>query len=548
MKKEIVYATLLITIIVGCLVGLFFAGNDNKIKIEKEEKEPEQEKISVSLFGEEEIVISLDETFVDEGAVVLVEGTETDFEYEVIGEVDSSTPGTYIITYQYLDYKAERTVIVRDNIPPVLTLLGSKEITIAEGIKYEELGYTVEDNIDGDITDKVIVEGTVGSEIGTYILTYSVMDEAENKVSTTRTVKVIQGLTVQQPDPDNGSVGEKPTLFNNEITNMEYINDGIKITGVNDKQVTSISFVEAALIRRYDFSAVNMGNNYSANIDLSKIANGNYNVFLNGEEFMEQAVNKLPNIYRIKRTKIGDRLITFEYINNNVQVKVQNFAYEYDVLIDVGHGGSDSGAINSTHYEKNMNLIVSLYEAKRYREHGLRVLLTRNGDNMELLMGDHDWRELSRRVYAMGYYGVVSKIVYSNHHNSFGKSSRMGPEIIVPSELTKKELAPELSIMAQWMSFTPLTENHVRFYTRDYDKETIHSKANGEVYTFTNYYAVNRVPFELFNVKAVIFEPAYMSNSANFRWYWLEENWIQMSEMKIRTYVEQLGLKYIEPS
>jgi len=52
----------------------------------------------------------------------------------------------------------------------------------------------------------------------------------------------------------------------------------------------------------------------------------------------------------------------------------------------------------------------------------------------------------------------------------------------------------------------------------------------------------------LFNVKAVIFEPAYMSNSANFRWYWLEENWIQMSEMKIRTYVEQLGLKYIEPS
>ena len=547
MKKKAIYAILLITIIVGCLVGLVFAENNDIREFEKEEEWQDPDMLIISLIGKEEIVIVLGEEFIDEGAIIFVEGLETDFEYEVFGEVDNAVPGEYIITYRYNHYEAKRTVIVKDNIPPMLTLIGSKEIIIAEGNKYEELGYKADDNIDGDITSRVIIEGAVGSKIGTYKLTYSVSDDAGNKATAIRTVKVIKRLTIQHPNPDNGNNIERPANFNNEITNMEYINNGIRVTGTNDRQINSISLVEASSIRKYDYAAINAEKNYTANIDLARVANGNYNVFLNGEEFSEHAVNKLPNIYRIKRTKIGDKLITFEYINNNIQIKVQNFAYEYDVLIDVGHGGADPGAVNSTHYEKNINLTVSLYEAKRFREHGLRVLLTRSGDSLELLLGDSDWRELSRRVYAMGYYGVVSKIVYSNHHNSFGTSSRMGPEIIVPATLTKSELAPELLIMSLWTTFTPLTENHVRFYTRDYNRETIHNKVNGEVYTFTNYYAVNRVPFELFNVKAIIFEPAYMSNASNFRWYWLEENWIQMSEMKIKTYVEHLGIKYIEP-
>ena len=113
------------------------------------------------------------------------------------------------------EYKVQRTIIYNDPVAPVIALKGESKLTLALGQPYKEAGYTAKDNCDGDITAKVVVQGSVDiAKPGTYTITYSVKDSYSNAASATRTV-IITGETVaddyvpQIPDkplPPNGKV------------------------------------------------------------------------------------------------------------------------------------------------------------------------------------------------------------------------------------------------------------------------------------------------------------------------------------------------------
>ena len=59
-----------------------------------------------------------------------------------MGEVDTTTPGTYTITYDYTDAagndaaQVTRTVHVEDTIAPVITLNGDEVVTHEGGVPY----------------------------------------------------------------------------------------------------------------------------------------------------------------------------------------------------------------------------------------------------------------------------------------------------------------------------------------------------------------------------------------------------------------------------
>lgn len=94
---------------------------------------------------------------------------------------------------------AEREIKYYDPVPPVLTLEGRSDVSIAVGGTYKEAGFTALDNVDGDITHKVTVSGQVDTATpGTYKLEYSVTDSFDNVVSVTRIVRVYN----PQPNPD----------------------------------------------------------------------------------------------------------------------------------------------------------------------------------------------------------------------------------------------------------------------------------------------------------------------------------------------------------
>ena len=84
-----------------------------------------------------------------------------------------------------------KTQTEKDTIKPVITLLGTKTVTIGVKEKYKDAGATATDNIDGDITKKIKVTNKVNtSKIGTYIVKYSVTDKAGNTATKKRTVIV----------------------------------------------------------------------------------------------------------------------------------------------------------------------------------------------------------------------------------------------------------------------------------------------------------------------------------------------------------------------
>jgi hypothetical protein len=91
------------------------------------------------------------------------------------------------------DYTVNIISADQDPVPPVLTLLGENPVQIFVGDTYLDAGATAIDNVDGDLTDVIMVTGTVNTAIaGTYTLYYNVRDTANNEApEQTRTVNVV---------------------------------------------------------------------------------------------------------------------------------------------------------------------------------------------------------------------------------------------------------------------------------------------------------------------------------------------------------------------
>ena len=94
------------------------------------------------------------------------------------------------------------------------------------------------------------------------------------------------------------------------------------------------------------------------------------------------------------------------------------------------------------------------------------------------------------------------------------------------------------------MKFYNITDDKIRMYSKEYSTSQVFDKTNGQVYDKENYYSVIRIPYELYNVKNLIYEPMYLSNADDFNWYYANNNWIKVSEIKIEEYVKYMGGVY----
>lgn len=101
------------------------------------------------------------------------------------------------VTYVVLDSSgnpgyAVREIPVYDITPPVITLTGGSDVTIYIGEQFTDPGFRAEDDIDGDITESVVVDVPEMSkfERGCYEITYTVADANGNVTKAVRTVTV----------------------------------------------------------------------------------------------------------------------------------------------------------------------------------------------------------------------------------------------------------------------------------------------------------------------------------------------------------------------
>jgi hypothetical protein len=117
----------------------------------------------------------------------------------ISGSVNPALVGNYTITYTATDSgnlttTVNRTVFVRDQAPPILTLNGNTTLEIPFGGNFTDPGATANDAVDGNRT--VNVSGTVNRfAAGSYILAYTATDSAGNtSPGVTRTVVVAKGV------------------------------------------------------------------------------------------------------------------------------------------------------------------------------------------------------------------------------------------------------------------------------------------------------------------------------------------------------------------
>lgn len=144
------------------------------------------------------------------------------------------------------------------NTAPVITVVGSSSMSIEQGSTYVDLKATVLDAEDGDITAKLVSNGTVNTAVlGTYTITYNATDTQNlAAIEKTRVVNVVpkSGCTTNCPVPNTPPVitvlGLNPmTIFQNTV----FADPGATAFDLEDATITpsATGTVNTAVIGSY---------------------------------------------------------------------------------------------------------------------------------------------------------------------------------------------------------------------------------------------------------------------------------------------------------
>ena len=180
----------------------------------------------ITLVGEAEFSLQVGKQYADAGATASdsFDGNLND-KVSVDNPVDSTKPGTYTISYDVEDSSENkalqivRIVVVVDRESPVISLIGDAVFEQELNGTYTDLGATAADNVDGDISPKIVVLNPVDTKVaGNYSVTYNVEDSSGNtaseivrvvivgdtgapviKLAGGQTVKVEAGVTFEDP-------------------------------------------------------------------------------------------------------------------------------------------------------------------------------------------------------------------------------------------------------------------------------------------------------------------------------------------------------------
>ena len=171
------------------------------------------------------------------------------------------------------------------------------------------------------------------------------------------------------------------------------------------------------------------------------------------------------------------------------------------VVLDPGHGGSDSGATRGSVYEKNINFKVAQYcKAELEQYCGVTVYMTRTGDTNP---------SLQERAQIAANYGA--NILVSIHQNS-GSSSAYGAEVYYPNRNYKPAIGDSGKAVADSIQKELVGLGLSNRGTK------IRNTANGSTYadgSYSDYYGIIRNSKNL-GIPAIIVEHAFLSNASDY--------------------------------
>lgn len=160
---------------------------------------------------------------------------------------------------------------------------------------------------------------------------------------------------------------------------------------------------------------------------------------------------------------------------------------EKKIILDIGHGGTDTGASGNGVIEKNLNLSQGLKLKKRLEEHKLKVVCTRTNDKTLSLT--------ERCNIANSSTNDNNTMFLSFHHNSYTEDS-------AGSETFRSIHNNKDSRISKFCDSLLYDMSKLGFKNRGNKTRESTKYPNQDYYTIIN----------KSNMKAVIFEPYFLSN------------------------------------
>ena len=185
------------------------------------------------------------------------------------------------------------------------------------------------------------------------------------------------------------------------------------------------------------------------------------------------------------------------------------------VIIDPGHGGTDSGATGNNLLEKDYNLLISKYMYDRFKELGVPVAITRDSDTT--------LSPTDRVNTILNKFGNSSDVILiSNHVNSGGGE---GAEVIYAlrnKDTLAKRILENIGAAGQ--------------ETRKYYQRRLPSD------TSKDYYFIHR---NTGNLEPLIVEYGFIDNTKDVEF--LKENYEELAEAVISAVANYIGVPYTPP-
>ena len=204
----------------------------------------------------------------------------------------------------------------------------------------------------------------------------------------------------------------------------------------------------------YDINIVddkfNLSDMINNGIYLDNLEVSDYYIFLRSTFLDDNGENTYKYYSLVNDTEYEETsYYTFKSIGNKVVIKMDDGEYDtlmvnvtknkdkniYDVVVDPGHGGIDSGTNKNGYYEAELTMKIAKSLKKKLEDNGFTVKLTREENQ---LSKDEKLNDYGKNGRAIIPYEVGAKYVFSIHLNSSEAYYVNGLEIYTANNINYK--------------------------------------------------------------------------------------------------------------
>lgn len=218
---------------------------DYTVMLKRDDKPP-----VITMIGSDSVYIELGTQYIDDKATAF-DNLEGDITGKIVtdNQVDSSQTGVYVVTYNVKDgsgvpaqQRIRYVFVVADMTKPVITVLGNAVETHDVNTTYSDAGATALDNPGAaDLSGRIVTDNQVDeTQLGSYVVEYSVTDNYGNSTSEQRVVNVVdrQAPVINCP-PANYAI-QVGTPFNNPTTVSDNYWQNVQLDVVTGSVNTSV--------------------------------------------------------------------------------------------------------------------------------------------------------------------------------------------------------------------------------------------------------------------------------------------------------------------